>query len=107
MWPWWPWASWMAVASCIPLVSCTPLASCAPVGKLCGGGVFRWGLALDGFGADVTVAHRMAGCAPLATSVVAGKLWQLTIRTPLASCVAVNELHTVGELVAVGNLCGS
>jgi hypothetical protein len=49
----------------------------------------------------VPVAHRMA------TSVVAGKLWRLTICAPLASCVAVNKLHTVGELVAVGNLCGS
>jgi len=55
----------------------------------------------------VQVAHRMAGCAPLANSEVAGKLWRLTICAPLASCVAVNKLHTVGELVEVGNLCGS
>lgn len=28
-------------------------------GELCGGGVFGWGLAFDGVGADVTVAHRI------------------------------------------------
>jgi hypothetical protein len=39
---------------------------------------------------------------PLATSVVVGKLWRLTICTPLASCVAVNELHTVGKLCGSG-----
>jgi hypothetical protein len=30
-----------------------------------------------------------------------GKLWQLAICTPLASCVAVGKLYTVGKL------CGS
>jgi hypothetical protein len=42
----------------------------------------------------------------LASSVAVGKLWQLTICTPLASCVAVNELHTVGKLYTAGELCG-
>ena len=32
-------------------------ASCAAVGKLCGGGVFRWGLAFHGVGVDVTRQH--------------------------------------------------
>ena len=39
--------------------------------------------------------------------MAAGKLWQLAICTPLASCVAVNELHTVGKLYTAGELCGS
>ena len=50
---------------------------------------------------------QLVGYVSLATSVVAGKLWRLMICTPLARCVAVSEMHTVSELVAVGNQCGS
>jgi len=34
-------------------------------------------------------------------------VWQLAIWTPLASCMAVNEQHTVGKLYTAGELCGS
>jgi hypothetical protein len=42
----------------------------------------------------------------LASWVAVGKLWQLAICIPLASCVAVGKLYTAGELYIAGELCG-
>ena len=70
------------------------------------------------------LASSLVSCVSLVTSVTAGKLWQLAsyvavgklwqlaICTSLVSCMAGNELHTVGRLcgsgqsVAKGKLCG-